>query len=399
MNPPTDLSQRESKVIAALTVHGVLPPPVTGMTACTQSLIELTRPLLKVDSYNWSNSMPKITPRFRLAKLVRALGSPWKLLFSRRAEQHVFYMPANSGLALYLNMFAIAAARIRGYRCALHHHIYTYLNRYDWRIELLDLLLGQNGLHLVLCPHMEQQLRALYSCRPAIAVVPSSIQLLQSSFAKDDPVPLSALPQRFRLGHIANLSIAKGLPIAIDTLRALRQAGSDVQLVLAGPVQSQVEQRMIVEAQAEFGSALEYRGPVYGAEKRRFYDEVHVVLFPTRYPDAQPLVVTEAFGCGRPVLSYGRGCIPGMMGARAEWSIDPSADFVAQATRQIRSWEEDGRAFAAACLYARQRYEQMLADADSAINDFVTWVRGRGTDGFEHQDSQAQLSSLRNVGL
>jgi glycosyltransferase involved in cell wall biosynthesis len=389
VDTPTDLSH-DSTLDAALTVHGVLPPPVTGMTACTQSLIALCRSSLTVNSYNWSSGTAKVTTRFRFSKLLRAVFSPFKLFFHRRFERHVFYMPANSGLALYLNMLAIAAARLRGYRCALHHHIYTYLNRYDWRIEMLDRLLGTSGLHVVLCPHMEQRMRALYRCRPAIAIVPSSIQLLQSSFAVESPAALSSLPEEFQLGHIANLSIAKGLPIAIETLRKLRQEGDDAKLVLAGPVQSQIERRLIDEAQAEFGSALEYRGPVYGAEKRRFYDDVHVVLFPTRYPDAQPLVITEAFGCGRPVLSYGRGCIPAMMGTRTTWSIDPSADFASQAAAEIQRWKADPQAYAEACRFARQRYEKLLAEADAAVMDFVAWVRGRAPAGFEHRMTPTQ---------
>lgn len=379
----------ESAADVALTVHAVLPPPVTGMTACTQSLINFMASRMPVHWYSWSNGASTLSFRFRLSKAVRAQLSPWKLLFSRRAEQHVFYMPANAGFALYLNMLAIAAARLRGYRCALHHHIYVYLNRYDWRITVLDRLLGSEGLHIVLCPHMEQQLRSLYNCRASVAIVPSAIQLLQSSFAAMTPAILpTAPPKRFVLGLIGNLSMAKGLDLAIETLRALRRDGREVQLILAGPLQSKREARLIEEAQKEFGVWIDYRGPVYGAEKLQFFEDIHAVLFPTRYPDAQPLVITEAFGCGRPVLSYGRGCIPGMMGSRAEWSIAVTDDFVQRAMPQIEAWIDDPRAYADARRFARQQYDDLLSEASRALEDFVQWVCGRPPAGFVHRRPQ-----------
>jgi glycosyltransferase involved in cell wall biosynthesis len=308
------------------------------------------------------------------------------VLFSRRAEQHVFYMPSNAGFALYFNLLAIAAARIRGYRCVLHHHIYIYLNRYDWRMKLLDRLLGVEGLHVVLCPHMEQQLRSRYNCRAAVAIVPSAIQLLQSSFAAAVPTALpDAPPKRFCLGHLGNLSMAKGLDLAIDTLRALRRNNRDVKLVLAGPVQSKREAHLIEEAKQEFADRFEYRGPVYGDEKRRFFEEIDAVLFPTRYPDAQPLVITETFGFGRPVLYYGRGCIPGMMGSKTDWSIAVTDDFVARAVPLIEAWIDDPQGFPDACRFARRRYDDLLTEANRAFEDFVLWVRGESPPGFAHR--------------
>ena len=359
----TEIRRRD----CAITVHGVLPPPVTGMTSCTKSLVDLMRQRMHVQSYNWSNGAASLSLQFRLSKAVRALLSPWKLFFGRRAPRHVFYMPSNAGLALYLNMLAIAAARFRGYRCALHHHIYIYLNRYDWRMAIVDRLLGKDGLHIVLCPDMEQQLRRRYACRASVAIVPSEIDLLQSSFASDAAMLTADAPSKcFCLGHIANLSIAKGLDLAIDTLRTVRRNDRQVRLVLAGPVQSKREQRLIDDAKQEFADAFEHRGPVYGEEKERFFRDIDAMLFPTRYPDAQPLVIMEAFGFGRPVLSYGRGCIPAMMGRKTSWSIPTSADFASCAVPAIEAWIDIRSVYADDCRYARQRYNELLEDAAGA---------------------------------
>ena len=113
----------------AMTVHAVMPPPVTGMTLCTASIADAISRRIPVRRFNWSNGSPQITPWFRVAKSVRALSTPARLLFGNRPTNGTFYMPCNSGLAVLFNILAIAAARLRGYRCALHHHFYGYLDQ------------------------------------------------------------------------------------------------------------------------------------------------------------------------------------------------------------------------------------------------------------------------------
>jgi glycosyltransferase involved in cell wall biosynthesis len=170
------------------------------------------------------------------------------------------------------------------------------------------------------------------------------------------------------------LQVAKGLDLAIEVLRKLRARGRNVQLVLAGPIQSYVERRIIDAARNEFGDHLDYRGPVYGEEKLRFFRDINVKLFPTRYPDAQPLVITEAFAFGRPVITYGRGCILGMIGGSLDWSVPVGTDFVSPAIAHIESWIDDAAAYADASRAARLRFETMMIEAQRALDQFVTWV-------------------------
>jgi glycosyltransferase involved in cell wall biosynthesis len=258
-------------------------------------------------------------------------------------------------------------------------------------------VLGPNGLQIVLCPDMEQRLRRLYGPQLPIAIIPSTIQLLAVNFepeAVKDPAALSHGP--IRIGHISNLQMAKGLDTVVEVLRVLRQRGRQVQLVLAGPVQSPLEQKFIDAAKQEFGPSLDYRGPVYGADKRRFFRDIHVKLFPTRYPDAQPLVVTEAFAFGCPVISYGRGCIPGMMGPAVEWSIPPADDFVEPAVRQIEGWIDDSASYANASRIARGRFDALMEEARQSMTEFERWVRREPDHGFVRRGSE--ISSATTCG-
>jgi glycosyltransferase involved in cell wall biosynthesis len=370
-----------AKADCAMTVHAVLPPPVTGMTLCTASVADAASRRVPVHRFNWSNGSAKITPWFRFIKGLRALTTPLRLLFCSRPRQGVFYMPCNAGLATVFNFLALSAARLRGYRCVLHHHYFRYVDRFEWRIKLVTRILGPNDLEIVLCPEMEQRFRALYGRDLPLAVMPSTIQLLQAEAPPPRlPVGGDEPTAPFYVGHMTNLQLAKGLDLVMEVLRELRRQGRDVRLILAGPIDTAVERRMIDAAQSEFGERLDYRGPVYGADKDKFFHDVHAIIYPTRN-DAQPLVIMESFSHGRPLLSFGRGCIPGMM-PRAAWSIGVGEDFVQRAVEEVVRWMDDGAAYAADCRLAREHFEAALAEARRALDNFVHWVCREPRPGF-----------------
>jgi glycosyltransferase involved in cell wall biosynthesis len=354
------------------TVHAVLPPPVTGMTLCTECVADAVERRIAVRRYNWSNGSSTITKWFRFVKMLRALGTPVRLLLRSRPQHGVFYMPCNAGVATIYNFLAILTARLRGYRCVLHHHFYRYVDRFQWRIKILTGLLGKHDLQILLCPEMEIRFRSLYGEMLPLAIIPSSIQLLQAGTPSYRPPGERRTP--FYLGHISNLQMTKGLDTVIEVLRALRERGRDVRLILAGPIQSPIEQQLIDKAKEEFGHTLDYRGAVYGADKHRFFEDLHVKLFPTRYPDAQPLVITEAFSYSRPVIAFAQGCIPSMVSEQTGWSIPRDASFVPAAVAQIESWIDNPITYDDACRAAYARYVSMLKEASEALDNFVGWV-------------------------
>lgn len=352
--------------------HSVFPPPVTGMSACTQSVFNYLSQFVETRRFDWSNGASRIGAKFRLVKAFRALLSPFRLLLSARPANAVFYMPVNSGFAIFYNVAAVAAARLKGYRCAVHHHNFRYLDRYDWRIALLSRVLGEQDRHVVLCEEMERQLGHLYGDRTPRVIVPSTIQLMETRFGPTGSQPTEDLIP-FKLGHIANLQVAKGLDLALETFRHLHRQGKPVRLVLAGPIDTAAEQRLIDEALREFGEAIDYRGPVYDSAKRKFFEDIHASVYPTRN-DAQPLVVSESLAFGKPIVTFGRGCIPSMLGSTPRWVVPIDEDFTEQAIRQITSWIEEPQSYREACQAARRQYDDLVAEASGALRDFRDWI-------------------------
>lgn len=363
-----------------MTVHAVFPPPITGMSLCTEAVADAVAVQVPVRRFNWSNHSPRIDKWFRFVKSLRALTTPIRLLFSKRGQHAVFYMPCNAGFASSYNFLAIAAARLRGYRCVLHHHYFRYVDRFERRISWISSLLGPDDLQIVLCPAMERGFRARYGKALPLAIMPSTIQLLKPVAEGEEPWTFSKPSGPFCIGHLSNLELAKGVDLVLDVFRSLRQQDRDVRLILAGPIRGSVEQRLIDAAQQEFGERLKYIGPVYGPAKRDFWRSIDASVYPTRN-DAQPLVIMEAFSAGKPVISFGRGCISGMMPSAA-WAIDTQADYVQLATKEIERWLDCPDDYQADCRLARRTYEAGIHEAQAALASFVNWVCGKPDEGF-----------------
>ena len=70
------------------------------------------------------------------------------------------------------------------------------------------------------------------------------------------------------------------------------------------------------------------------------------------------------------MISYGRGCIPGMMGSATSWSIPPASDFVAPAVRQIEGWIDDPASYASPVALLRERFDSIDGRGSSVVGRF-----------------------------
>ncbi len=178
-----------------------------------------------------------------------------------------------------------------------------------------------------------------------------------------------------RLGHMSNLFPEKGIDTTVALLEALRRHGITAKLIIAGPTPSPETAHLIETAKAEFSENVEYRGAVEGAEKRAFFRDIDVFVFPSRYPhEVEPLVMLEAMGQGVPVLAYDRGCIGGDL-ADAGISIPPDQDFITAVLPYLTEWAKDRtvlrRAGEAASRRAAELRGKGRADLDRLIKEIT----------------------------
>jgi glycosyltransferase involved in cell wall biosynthesis len=314
-------------------VIGILPPPVTGMSLIVDRMTRELRALGRVRVLNLSNGHPPDSVRCRIGKFARFWKAAATLAaWSVRGRFRIYFAP-DSGMGMFYNVIVAAIARAAGHRVVLHHEAYAYTERRDWRMALITRILRRNALHVVLSENMRRRFVARYPDAANCVVLSNSFAVIGEG-AKP---PVAR--RRLVLGHISNLSVDKGFDLVIETLDAARGADLDVAMVLAGPTRGAREREILKAALERHGARLDYRGPVYGREKERFYGDVDLLLFPTRYRnEADPLVVLEALDRGVPVIAYERGCIAEHVAPGAGFVIASDDDFVAGALALVEEY-------------------------------------------------------------
>ncbi len=158
--------------------------------------------------------------------------------------------------------------------------------------------------HVVLGDVMAERLRRTYPLAQDV-VVCSNAALL---------APVDGPPHpphgRVVLGHLSNLTLEKGLQDVVDAAVRARDAGLDCTLVLAGPCADEAAAAVVASARERLGDALVVTGPLDQDGVERFYADVDLFVFPSRYRnEAEPLVVLDAMRHGVPSVAVDVGCL------------------------------------------------------------------------------------------
>jgi len=352
-----------------IVVAGRLPPPIDGMARVTALVLDRLRQEGPVRVADLSPGYNGRGPLYHLAKASRVLWAMLLLWAGAMKEDKRLYMPADAGLGSYYTTVLLGFARLLGYTLFVHHHSFAYITRHARRMALLTRVAGPECRHILLCPMMLARFQARYPAARRSLVLSNAI----FSPPAAEPAPLSHRDGVLRLGHLSNLCTDKGLDTLFSLLRALRDQGLPAKLVLAGPGLGRMDNALIAAGLYEFGDAVEYRGPIDGAEKAAFYRDIDVFVFPTRYRnEAQPLVLFEAMAAGVPVLAHARGCIGNDVGAtQAGAAIPVDEDFVTAALPILKRWADDRdalhRAAESALSRAHAAHEQSREGLERVI--------------------------------
>jgi len=348
---------------AQVTFVGALPPPVTGMTAMTAVIVDELARHTRVRRFNWSRGKPLSGWRWKVARGWGAFKSFFRLIAGGRAPGSTLYYPVSRRGGMYYDIMIASLARLLKYRLVLHHHSYTYIDRYDWRAALLDRLANAHAVH---CELMKQDFLRKYNSTTEFLYVPPTIVSQQL-----ETLPT---PQRntFNLGFLSFLMMDKGLDEVIVTFERLAEQGRNVRLILAGPCKGAKERHLIEATVAKWPGRVDYRGPVYGRDKAQFFADIDAFLFPTRYAaESWGIVLTEALAAGRPVAARSRACVRWIVNEDCGVVVDPQADYVAAAVALISTWIDSPATYQRACDAARRRSDQLQDDAERQFPEFV----------------------------
>lgn len=278
-----------------------LPPPVDGQKACNAAMLARLS--------ERAAPVPLGLGRTAPGKIARAVANGWTLLrHARRGDVGYVSIPGQWGAWLLLP--AIAALRLRGVGIWFHHHSFRAINRGPLTaMRALVACAGPQQDHILLSDGMRDRFAGLYLAPGRGAAHTLSNTCL---FAPDTQTPPAARPKRPpTLGHMSVLTPAKGVYHLIDLFDDLAARVPGLRLILAGPVRDRALAAAIAAAAARHPDAFEYRGPVGGGEKTRFYRDIDLFVLPTTLVDeAEPLVMIEAYAGGVDVFATATGCIP-----------------------------------------------------------------------------------------
>ncbi|MCG5239005.1 glycosyltransferase family 4 protein [Azospirillum doebereinerae] len=354
-------------------VSGRLPPPVDGMSRVTALVLDrLTERLRGRGGVEVADLSPGWNGGgfgYHRRKIGRVLGAMGRLAGGLRRADRRFYMPVDAGWGALYTAALAGTARLFGYERTLHHHSFAPIAKPTWRMRLLTRIAGADCTHVLLCPAMQLRFQRTYPAARTCMTMSNAIFTPPAS----EPRPSHGGP--LRIGHLSNLCDDKGLGTLFTLLRHLQLAGVDAKLVLAGPGLDQRDNAMIAAGLMAFDGAVEYRGPVSGADKAVFYRDIDVFVFPTRYRnEAQPLVLFEAMAAGVPVVAHERGCIGSDI--PRDGLVTQDGDFVAAALPILSAWDADRAALKEASEQALTRARVAFEAGRSGLDALLDRIAG-----------------------
>ncbi len=351
-------------------VIGPFPPPVQGAAEITD---RLSQRLAESGGAVTCDTAPKGRLRgifYHLSRLPRVVAAIGAILHGGRRGGAV-YISAAGGGGVFYDIALAAAARCLRRPLFLHHHSFAYIDRTDWCRRLLFAIAGGSCRHICLCRRMADELRARYRGVEEIRIVSNA-----AHFPPAPGLPSGRPSRALVIGHLSNLSRDKGLDLVIETLD---RCDGSARLVLAGNPADRDAAHLVADAKARLGSRIDLRGHLEGEAKRRFYADIDVFLFPTRYVnEAEPLVVLEALSAGVPVVAYGRGCIGHMIPEGAGRVVAADQSFAVEAEAWLRARTAAPESLVSARQSARDGARAMHEQALPALEALLAELGAAG---------------------
>jgi len=349
-------------------VVGPIPPPTHGCAVITRLMADLLKATADVRVIAISPDSLEKTWRYHLLRLWRVSRGVSALVWRRHGDHDCLYLAAAGGAGVFYDIAFATVARLFHYRLFIHHHVFSYINRRNSLTAVFIYLAGRDAVHICLCPCMGTSLKRQYAGIEHVKIVSNA------AFMEPFDTNHSERTGAFRIGFLSNLVPEKGIDTVIELFRRLRRESPSIELIVGGPIVSDSVKLLIGCAIREFGDAFDYRGSLLGPAKARFFDEIDVFVFPTRYVnEAEPLVVLEALRAGKPVIATDRGCISDEV-PTAAGSVFPESEFIDASVPRLLEWANDPAKLAAASLVARTSAQDRFHAARNSLRDILAEI-------------------------
>jgi glycosyltransferase involved in cell wall biosynthesis len=345
---------------------GPLPPPVNGFSSVCGMMLDLLKARMPVEVFDRAPS-----PNARAIGVLRQLIRPFKYLATCAGKRDTaLYLALSGGRGQFIDLIYVLISKLFRRPVYIHHHSYVYINSPSG-LNRCFFALVRNENHIVLSPRMGLSLSRVYGLDPRTLRIVSNAAFYRADEAyqvqANEAAPL-------HLGFLSNITFEKGIVEFFDVLAALTARGIEYRAHIAGPVAA--EARQTFERLLQSTPHVDYAGPVYGEAKERFYGQLDLFLFPTRYAnEAEPLVIYEAMRRGVHVIACDRGAIAEMLRDGAGLII-PREGLVEAAAAHIERFSKDRRALLAAKCVSMQHARRILSSSKQSLENLVACMQG-----------------------
>jgi glycosyltransferase involved in cell wall biosynthesis len=346
---------------------GPLPPPVNGFSSVCGMMLDLLRTKMPVQVFDRA---PLVGRRFATA--ARQLLKPWRYLGNCIARRNVvLYLALSGGRGQLIDLGYVLFSKLFRRQVFIHHHSFVYINSPSVLNRCVFSLLRRDR-HIVLSRKMGEALAGLYGLDPARISVVSNAAFYESTH--DDARAKRGDDSPLQIGFLSNITFEKGFVEFFAILKQLEQHGVKYRAHVAGPLAPDAREsfdRLMREARD-----VQYLGPVYGADKERFYQELDIFVFPTNYRnEAEPLVVYEALRRGVYVIACDRGAIAEMLcnGAGLAFATET---VVKSAAAQITNFNLDRRSLASSQEMSLRQAQRIRTSGRIQLENLMAGMQG-----------------------
>lgn len=346
---------------------GALPPPVHGASLANAAVVEILSSACSQFTVlpTGSRSLKRGISRFsRAPRVLMAYAS----FVARFRRSDVVYISLAGGWGKLYDFMFVAWAWVCTARVVFHHHSFSYIDTKSFVSSWMFKLVDQRAAHVVLSQGMGIRLAEKYELRGEFIPV--------SNVAYGVGDRLLARPRKAlkTVGFISNISLEKGIDVFLDVAGLARLSGSSIKFLVAGPFQDDSVEKYFSDRVSTCGN-VEYLGSVYGPAKSKFFDEIDLLLFPSRYAnEAEPIVVLEALSSGVPVLSTARGCLPDVLINGCGKVLPDGLEFCCWAWSQVEVFSDYPHAFSASSLAAFERVRNLTSLSSLGVASLLKYV-------------------------
>lgn len=338
---------------------GTFPPPIHGMSAINKSVLE--RLQAEGIAIKKLNIAPKSLKRDILSHLsrIKNIFHAWFYLIFTRKNCSKLYIAISGGWGQVYDIVSIVIARLKGMTCVIHHHNFAYVQEKRFITSFLISVAGKDALHIVLCESLGCLLRKQYGVTEILILSNLTFSYIQMQKHTRNIIN--------SVGFLSNITKEKGGETIIEFARMIKLANIPVCVIVAGPCEEPILASKLQRAMDE--GILEWRGPVYGKKKAKFWSDIDVFVFPT-INEAEPLVVWESLAAGVPVITYELGCIREQTGS-VKTLIPRDEDFIPGALSILEKWITDIDEYQFQIQSAQERYRLKSEDSMKHWREFL----------------------------